>query len=105
MAESTLSFIIGAIYMGIYLFAFFITSIYCAYIIINNEGYKGKGCIYKIKKWIKLSWKKKKLYLAIIPHLFDQATDIAVLIEYYELSNNINVKQYINIHYIYFGYP
>ena len=38
------------------------------------------------KRWLKLTWSKKKVYLQLIPHFFDQATDFGVIFEYYRLS-------------------
>eukprot|EP01084_Bolivina_argentea_P154090 268642_1 len=39
-----------------------------------------------IKEWLRLVLEKKKVYLALIPHLFDQATDFGVVYQYYILS-------------------
>eukprot|EP01084_Bolivina_argentea_P136849 241039_1 len=36
-----------------------------------------------IKEWFKLVSEKKKVYLALVPHLFDQATDFGVIYQYY----------------------
>eukprot|EP01083_Nonionella_stella_P152568 489251_1 len=35
------------------------------------------------KDWLKSIWHKKKIYWAIIPHIFDQATDAGVIYEYH----------------------
>ena len=35
--------------------------------------------------WLKTLWKKKSIYISIIPHLFDQATDLGVIYKYYEI--------------------
>eukprot|EP01084_Bolivina_argentea_P098363 176774_1 len=45
-----------------------------------------KGCKHYFKKWIKLSWAKKKIYVSIAPHLFDQATDLGVIAQYYQYT-------------------
>ena len=70
-------FIIGIIYFGTYFTAFVCTSVYCAYIV--NKEYTKLSCLNKLIKWLIITWKKKQLYLSLIPHLFDQTTDIAVL--------------------------
>ena len=36
-----------------------------------------------MKLWFKSIWTKKKIYFAALPHIFDQATDIGVILEYY----------------------
>ena len=40
-----------------------------------------------ITTWMKLLWQKRNIYLQLIPHFLDQATDIGVIIEYYRLYN------------------
>eukprot|EP01084_Bolivina_argentea_P078604 142649_1 len=37
------------------------------------------------KIWAKSLWSKKSIYISVVPHLFDQATDIGVLYTYYEI--------------------
>ena len=53
------------------------------------------------KEWIKLTWSFKSLYLSMIPHIFDQATDIAVIYEYYSLINDENIKDVIDTSYLF----
>eukprot|EP01084_Bolivina_argentea_P154087 268636_1 len=38
-----------------------------------------------IKEWFSLIREKKKIYLSLVPHIFDQATDIGVIYQYYAL--------------------
>eukprot|EP01084_Bolivina_argentea_P054424 99808_1 len=44
------------------------------------------GSFFKI--WFKSLWLKKKIYWALVPHIFDQATDIGTLLVYQEAWNN-----------------
>eukprot|EP01084_Bolivina_argentea_P047435 87409_1 len=45
-----------------------------------------------IKHWAKLVWSKKKVYWGLVPHIFDQATDISVAVEYWIMyKNDVNV--------------
>ena len=37
-----------------------------------------------MKEWGKSMWHQKKIYGSIFPHIFDQATDIGVILEYYQ---------------------
>ena len=41
-----------------------------------------------IQQWAKLFWRKKKVYFALLPHFFDQATDLGVIFEYYRYIRN-----------------
>ena len=35
-------------------------------------------------EWLYLMWEKKKIYWALVPHIFDQATDLGTIWAYYE---------------------
>eukprot|EP01084_Bolivina_argentea_P161606 281320_1 len=58
----------------------------------NEPNNKAKSCFKRFKKfmkyWGKSLWIKKSIYVSIIPHLFDQATDIGVLYKYYDIWQN-----------------
>ena len=106
------SFTIFVTYMTIYCCAFVITSIYCAYCTIaiksQSQGQSASSAVVgscltcdAFKQWIKLTWSFKNLYLSIIPHIFDQATDIAVIYEYYSLINDKNIENVIDTSYLF----
>ena len=42
----------------------------------------------KFKIWIVDSWKRRKCYVPIVVHIFDQVTDVAVTIQFYSLAND-----------------
>ncbi len=45
-------------------------------------------------------WSKKKVYWGLVPHIFDQATDISVAVEYWLMyKNNENVGDLNPFHY------
>ena len=69
--------------------------------IATKNSISNKKRIWKLfKQWAKLVWKKKKIYLALIPHFFDQATDLGVILVYHEYNqNNVNIG--INTHYLF----
>ena len=77
MASISYSFLVTIVYFSTYALVFFITSIYCAIEIVikekNKDNDKGKcsGCF---KSWLESVWAKKRVYLEVIPHIFDQAT-------------------------------
>eukprot|EP01084_Bolivina_argentea_P075247 136417_1 len=98
---SDYSFVATWTYFALYITMFLIVSIVCA-VKVTKEHHKQKNIqesIYQytktklIKQWIKLLWQKKKIYLQLIPHFFDQATDIGVVVEFYHLRNeNIGIN-------------
>ena len=87
------SLVVTWTYFSVYVLTFFIVSIICA-LKITKEYKHNKSSGLQLKKkdlfiqWIKLLWRKKKIYFHLIPHFFDQATDFGVIIEYYRLSND-----------------
>ena len=91
------SLIVTWSYFSVYVTIFFIVSIICG--ISVRKEYKAQNSIQSttqsnvkkwskkkiVKEWAKSVWKKKKIYLQLIPHLFDQATDFGVILEYWRL--------------------
>ena len=55
---------------------------------LNVHWYDKKVLIQFIKYLPKEIWKKKRCYFPFITHIIDQATDIAVIIKFYQISNN-----------------
>ncbi len=47
---------------------------------------KDKSCFEQFKAWGKLIWNKKRMYAPILVHLFDTASDMGVLAEWYILA-------------------
>eukprot|EP01084_Bolivina_argentea_P122265 216670_1 len=66
----------------------------------KHNNYANMSCFKRTKKfviyWVKSLWTKKSIYFSIIPHLFDQATDLGVVYKYYEIWKDPG--QYENIH-------
>eukprot|EP01084_Bolivina_argentea_P248531 415750_1 len=59
-----------------------------------------------VKLWTRSVWKKKSIYMSIVPHLFDQATDIGVLLQYYDImrkQQNTDDKPNFQAQYWFFG--
>ena len=95
------SLVVTWTYFSVYVIAFLIVSIVCAAKI--KKEYKASQATQElapdqilmtkktaITHWAKLLWKKKKVYLQLVPHFFDQATDFGVIFEYYRLSTDGN---------------
>ena len=38
--------------------------------------------------WAKLLWEKKKIYIQLVPHFFDQASDFGVIYAYYKIHED-----------------
>eukprot|EP01084_Bolivina_argentea_P031597 58482_1 len=54
----------------------------------NNHKPCTKRFVKFVKYWIQSLWVKKSVYISIIPHLFDQATDFGVIYTYYVILQN-----------------
>eukprot|EP01084_Bolivina_argentea_P209368 356643_1 len=95
------SVVVTIVYFSIYASVFFAASIFCAYEV--KTKFKSKNddfglelaaapislCSRKfLKLWVKSLWKMKKIYISIIPHIFDQATDLGVLFQYHAFWKN-----------------
>eukprot|EP01084_Bolivina_argentea_P045008 82836_1 len=50
---------------------------------LTADSQKKEKCYAPIKEWFTLVREKKKIYISLVPHLFDQATDFGVAVEYW----------------------
>eukprot|EP01083_Nonionella_stella_P282097 960070_1 len=87
--DSVLSQTVAIIYGVSYALFLVIVSLYSfrflnQYNIQFNTSRRGK----KLKIWIMDIYKRRKCYLPIIAHVFDQITDVAVAIQFYDLARN-----------------
>eukprot|EP01084_Bolivina_argentea_P050677 93204_1 len=120
MASDSFSFYVSITYFSIYGVVFLITSIYCFREVYNESRnrllsddsniisvniktelelpYK-RTPIKFFKAWLQSIWKKKSIYISIIPHLFDQATDVGVIYTYYELSKKHGSENEWNVNF------
>lgn len=96
------SFVVTWTYFSVYVTIFLGVSFYCA--IKVKKEYNEHKSIQEIQqdktqqqdwskrgilmKWGKSVWQKKKIYLQLIPHFFDQATDFGVILEYWIKRND-----------------
>jgi len=60
---------------------------------------KKHGFFHYFKRWAKLTWQKKKIYLSIIPHLFDQATDYGVIMTYHSYIDDPDISALVSVEY------
>eukprot|EP01083_Nonionella_stella_P017733 49668_1 len=73
--------------IGFYCCCVLITSIR-SFIVLkrSNDDWVKLRCCRKFVMWIKDIWRRKKCYLEMFPYIFDQATDIGVIIAFYSIS-------------------
>eukprot|EP01083_Nonionella_stella_P020799 57700_1 len=60
-----------------------------------NVKFSQSSFIKKVIKWTKDVWLRRRCYIPIITHLFDQITDISVAIQFYDLSITKNDNDWI----------
>eukprot|EP01084_Bolivina_argentea_P032722 60588_1 len=99
VAVDKYSKIVTICYGTIYGLIIFLTSIYSAYDTYRMHGKSTNslGCMDFIKLWGKDFWSKKKIFLAVIPHLVDQATDIGTIWTYYDSYQQNKASQWFFI--------
>ena len=80
------------IYGTIYSLFFISVSIYSFNLLSKYDNkFTQSSCWKKFKIWAIDTWRRKKCYTPIIAHLFDQITDVAVALQFYQLAQ---AKQY-----------
>eukprot|EP01083_Nonionella_stella_P117094 348514_1 len=93
------AFVVTWTYFTIYVVLFLMVSVACAFAVRSkyieaknkNQGNVKWSVAKLFQIWIKLLWRKKKVYLQLIPHFFDQATDLGVIFEYHKLRNEDDI--------------
>eukprot|EP01084_Bolivina_argentea_P045866 84417_1 len=71
----------------IYALTLIVVSIY-SFRFLNeyNQKFNNSSFVKKLWKWFKDLWRRRRCYIPIITHLFDQITDVSVAMQFYELS-------------------
>ena len=98
------SFEIPTIYTIVFMSIIFLCSIlYYFELIINRQVYVKHGSIKSyITRYLLIGWKFKSMYSSLFTQLFDQVSDISVILQLYYLSNDeIVVCYHMNTYYIY----
>ncbi len=52
----------------------------------NSNNWKSLSFEKKVKEWWKNLWKLKRCYIPALAHLLDQASDVGVLVQFYQLK-------------------
>ena len=74
-------------YGSIYGTTLVIVSIYSFHFLFKyNPKFTNSSLFKKITMWIKDVWKRRRCYIPLITHIFDQVTDIAVAMQFYQLA-------------------
>ena len=54
------------------------------------------NCCHYFKHWAWLTWEKRLIYIELIPHLFDQATDFGVVFQFYQyMQNDEDIREFV----------
>eukprot|EP01084_Bolivina_argentea_P160987 280283_1 len=73
----------GVLYVSMLL----IVSIYSFWLLMEyNSKFMQSSTLKKIRIWCMDVWKRRRCYIPIIAHIFDQLTDITVAIQFYVLA-------------------
>eukprot|EP01083_Nonionella_stella_P240133 839735_1 len=51
-----------------------------------NQKFAYKSTCARFKMWIRDVWQRRRCYIPLITHLFDQVTDISVAIQFWDLA-------------------
>ena len=84
------SLVITWSYFIVYSIVFFIVSIVCAVRVREIHNESELSICSAFISWAKLLWKKKKVYIQLVPHFFDQATDFGVIYEFWKFHKDGN---------------
>eukprot|EP01084_Bolivina_argentea_P219065 371613_1 len=75
-------------YLAVYLSIFFLVSVKAFFDVKkrdNKNNWENKKFYQKMNLWKDDIWTKRECYLHALPHIFDQCTDVAVVIQFYIL--------------------
>eukprot|EP01083_Nonionella_stella_P215162 774642_1 len=91
IAPVILSTKVTMFYGAVYVLLLIIVSLYSFnYLMRFNSKFKDANCksFQRLKMWMLDIWKRRRCYVPIAAHLFDQITDIAVAIQFYQLAQS-----------------
>eukprot|EP01084_Bolivina_argentea_P111465 198849_1 len=75
------------VYASLYGLLLLTVSIYSfRYLMKFNQKFRQSGYFKQLKMWLSDVWKRKSCYIPLIAHLFDQITDTAVAVQFYQLA-------------------
>eukprot|EP01084_Bolivina_argentea_P039603 73185_1 len=75
------------VYASVYALFLIIVSAYSFNFLMKYETkFINSSCAKRLKIWFMDTWKRRKCYIPILAHIFDQVTDITVAIQFYELA-------------------
>eukprot|EP01084_Bolivina_argentea_P075403 136701_1 len=84
---SPLSRNVTIIYGAIYGLSLIIVSVYSFdFLMKHNPKFIKSSKMKKFKIWVLDVWRRRKCYIPIIAHIFDQVTDVSVAIQFYILG-------------------
>eukprot|EP01084_Bolivina_argentea_P278895 476673_1 len=105
--SSLISRNVTIVYGSTYGLLLLIVSIYSFNFLIKfDETFINASSLKRFKMWLSDAWKRKRCYVPLVAHLFDQITDFAIAIQFYILAqqtytNNWEVCNGLNIWYLF----
>eukprot|EP01083_Nonionella_stella_P008905 25796_1 len=60
---------------------------------VMTSQWEQAGCCGKVKLWFKDVWKRKSVYVPLMSHLSDTATDFAAIVEFYQIASMYSATQ------------
>eukprot|EP01084_Bolivina_argentea_P242584 406908_1 len=60
---------------------------------VMTSQWQQAGCCGKVKLWFKDVWKRKSVYVPLMSHLSDTATDFAAIVEFYQIASIYSATQ------------
>lgn len=85
VAQSAIPQFVTICYGSFYGVSLLIISILAHFEVKQHENYHRLSCFIKATIWYRTVWNKRRIYLALLSHVWDQATDVGVILEFYYL--------------------
>eukprot|EP01084_Bolivina_argentea_P140984 247770_1 len=92
-STTIISKVIVYIYASIYGLSLFFVSVLSFRALNEDPRFRQHACWKQLKLWLLDLKKRKSCYIPIVAHLFDQLTDLAVIIQFYEIATNELISQ------------
>eukprot|EP01083_Nonionella_stella_P273476 927672_1 len=97
--QSEISDYVAIAYGSLYITFVIMVSAYSFYFLMKYSAkFRKKSCIKKFKTWSMDIWKRRRCYVPLLTHIFDQITDYSVAIQFLLLSQSQYHDDWKNCH-------
>eukprot|EP01083_Nonionella_stella_P273475 927671_1 len=87
--QSDISDYVTIAYCSLYITFLNVVSAYSFYFLMKYSAkFRKKSCIKKFKMWFMDIWKRRRCYVPLVTHIFDQITDYSVAIQFLLLAQS-----------------